>query len=103
MTRVSDLLGVDVHTESGEKLGRVFDLRGELTSRTLRITGVAVGGLALLERLGIGAMAAELEAALQRGEDAGPLDHRRGHRKADQREPRDRPRLRGEAGSARPP
>jgi sporulation protein YlmC with PRC-barrel domain len=55
MTRVSDLLGVDVHTESGEKLGRVFDLRGELTSRTLRITGVAVGGLALLERLGIGA------------------------------------------------
>ena len=55
MTRVSDLLGVDVHTESGEKLGRVFDLRGELTGRTLRITGVAVGGLALLERLGIGA------------------------------------------------
>ena len=55
MTRVSDLLGVDIHTESGEKLGRVFDLRGELTSRTLRITGVAVGGLALLERLGIGA------------------------------------------------
>jgi len=55
MTRVSDLLGVEVHTESGEKLGRVFDLRGELTSRTLRITGVAVGGLALLERLGIGA------------------------------------------------
>ena len=55
MTRVSDLLGVEVHTESGEKLGRVFDLRGELASRTLRITGVAVGGLALLERLGIGA------------------------------------------------
>ena len=55
MTRVSDLLVVEVHTESGEKLGRVFDLRGELASRTLRITGVAVGGLALLERLGIGA------------------------------------------------
>ena len=55
MTRVSDLLGVEVRTESGRKVGRVFDLRGELTSRTLRITGVAVGGLALLERLGIGA------------------------------------------------
>jgi len=55
MTRVSDLLGVEVRTESGRKVGRVFDLRGELTSRTLRITGIAVGGLALLERLGIGA------------------------------------------------
>ena len=55
MTRVSDLLGTEVHTESGRKLGRVYDLRGELTRRTLRITGVAVGGLALVERLGIGA------------------------------------------------
>ena len=55
MSRVSDLLGVTVHTESGRKLGRVYDLRGELTSRSLRITGLAVGGLALLERLGVGA------------------------------------------------
>lgn len=55
MTRVSDLLGTKVHTESGQKLGRVYDLRAELTSRTLRITGLGVGGLALLERLGIGA------------------------------------------------
>ena len=55
MTRVSDLLGTKVHTESGRKLGRVYDLRGELTSRSLRITGLGVGGLALLERLGIGA------------------------------------------------
>ena len=55
MTRVSDLLGTKVHTESGQKLGRVYDLRGELTSGTLRITGLGVGGLALLERLGIGA------------------------------------------------
>jgi sporulation protein YlmC with PRC-barrel domain len=44
-----------VQTESGRKVGRVYDLRAELTSRSLRITGVAVGGLALLERLGIGA------------------------------------------------
>ena len=54
MTRVSDLIGTAVHTQSGRKLGRVYDLRGELTSRSLRITGLAVGGLALLERLGIG-------------------------------------------------
>jgi sporulation protein YlmC with PRC-barrel domain len=55
VTRVSDLIGTEVRTASGRRLGRVYDLRGELTSRSLRITGLAVGGLALLERLGIGA------------------------------------------------
>jgi sporulation protein YlmC with PRC-barrel domain len=53
--RISELLGKPVTTESGEKLGRVHDLRGELTARSLWITGVVVGGLGLLERLGIGA------------------------------------------------
>jgi hypothetical protein len=53
--KLSDLLGVQVRTESGEPLGYVRDLRGELTTRSLRITGVVVGGLGLLERLGIGA------------------------------------------------
>ena len=55
MTRFSDLLGVHVHTESGDHLGRVHDLRGELTSRSLKVTGLIVGELGLLERLGIGA------------------------------------------------
>lgn len=53
--RLSDLLSVEVRTESGEKLGRVHDVRGELTTRSLKITGLVVGKIALLERLGFGA------------------------------------------------
>ena len=53
--RFSDLHGVCVRTESGTELGRVHDLRGELTPRTLRVTGLVVGKIGLLERLGIGA------------------------------------------------
>jgi sporulation protein YlmC with PRC-barrel domain len=53
--RVSDLLNVEVTTESGERLGRVHDLRAERTPRTLKVNGVIVGGIGLLERLGIGA------------------------------------------------
>ena len=52
---VSDLLGLRVRTESGESLGRVYDLRGELGSRSLKLTGLVVGRHGLLERLGIGA------------------------------------------------
>jgi sporulation protein YlmC with PRC-barrel domain len=53
--RLSDLLGTDVRTESGQALGRVHDLRADRTPRTLRITGLVVGPVGLLERLGIGA------------------------------------------------
>ena len=53
--RLSDFLGLDVRTESGERLGRVHDVRGELSSSSLRITGLVVGRLGLLERLGLGA------------------------------------------------
>jgi sporulation protein YlmC with PRC-barrel domain len=53
--RVSDLLNVEVRTESGERLGRVHDLRAELTPQTLKVKGLVVGGLGLLERLGVGA------------------------------------------------
>jgi sporulation protein YlmC with PRC-barrel domain len=53
--RLSDLLGVSVRTESGDSLGRVHDVRAELTSRSLKVTGVVVGKLGLLERLGLGA------------------------------------------------
>jgi sporulation protein YlmC with PRC-barrel domain len=52
---LSDLLGTRVRTESGETLGYVHDLRGELTTRSLKITGLVVGGLGVLERLGLGA------------------------------------------------
>ena len=53
--RLSEFLGLQVRTESGEKLGRVHDLRGELTTRSLKITGLVVGRLGVLERLGLGA------------------------------------------------
>ena len=53
--RVSDLLNVEVRSESGERLGRVHDLRAELTPRTLKVKGLVVGKFGLLERLGVGA------------------------------------------------
>jgi sporulation protein YlmC with PRC-barrel domain len=53
--RISALLGVEVRTESGEQLGHVHDVRANLTSSSLRITGLVVGGFGLLERLGLGA------------------------------------------------
>jgi sporulation protein YlmC with PRC-barrel domain len=53
--RLSDVLGLSVHTESGERLGRVHDVRAELTSRSLKVTGLLVGGVGILERLGLGA------------------------------------------------
>jgi sporulation protein YlmC with PRC-barrel domain len=53
--RFTDFLGVEVATESGDKLGHVRDLRVERTPRTLKITGLVVGGFGFLERLGIGA------------------------------------------------
>jgi sporulation protein YlmC with PRC-barrel domain len=53
--KLSELLGCEVKTESGEGLGRVHDVRGELTSRSLKVTGLVVGQFGLLERLGLGA------------------------------------------------
>jgi len=53
--RFSDLLDAPVTTESGQVLGRVHDLRAELTTRTLKITGLVVGPTGFLERFGIGA------------------------------------------------
>jgi sporulation protein YlmC with PRC-barrel domain len=53
--KLSDLLSLEVRTESGEKVGRVHDVRGELTTRSLKITGLVVGKIGLLERLGVGA------------------------------------------------
>lgn len=53
--RLSDLLGVAVRTESGDGLGHVHDVRAELTSASLRVTGLVVGQFGVLERLGLGA------------------------------------------------
>lgn len=53
--RLSDLLGLTVRTESGTRVGRVHDVRGRLGERSLAITGLVVGRLGVLERLGLGA------------------------------------------------
>jgi sporulation protein YlmC with PRC-barrel domain len=55
LMRFTDLLDARVTTESGQVLGRVHDLRGELTRHTLKITGLVVGPSGFLERFGIGA------------------------------------------------
>jgi sporulation protein YlmC with PRC-barrel domain len=52
--RLSELLDRRVVTESGTRLGRVHDVRGELVDGHLRITGLAAGKLGILERYGIG-------------------------------------------------
>ena len=53
--RLTELIGLSVHTESGERLGRVYDLRAELRPRSVPVVGLVVGGFGLLERLGLGA------------------------------------------------
>jgi len=54
--RLSELLGLPVRTESGDRLGVVHDVRAELRPRSLAVTGVVVGAAGLLERLGVGAL-----------------------------------------------
>ncbi len=55
MMRLSDLLHLRVTTEAGESLGHVHDVRGELTTRTLKVTGLVVGRIGVFERFGLGA------------------------------------------------
>jgi sporulation protein YlmC with PRC-barrel domain len=53
--RLTELIGLSVQTESGERLGRVHDVRAELRPRSVPVVGLVVGGFGVLERLGIGA------------------------------------------------
>jgi sporulation protein YlmC with PRC-barrel domain len=53
--RLSELLGLPVTTEAGERLGRVRDVRAALGPRSLRVEGLVVGWGGVLERLGVGA------------------------------------------------
>ena len=58
--RLGELLGIQVRTESGERIGRVYDVRGELTRQALKVTGLVVGRAGVLERLGLGAPESEV-------------------------------------------
>jgi sporulation protein YlmC with PRC-barrel domain len=54
--RLSELLGARVQTPAGRSLGHVHDVRARLgDDGDLVVTGLVVGRLGLLERLGIGA------------------------------------------------
>jgi sporulation protein YlmC with PRC-barrel domain len=52
--RLSELLNREVVTESGQRLGRVHDVRGELVGGRLRVIGLVAGRLGILERYGVG-------------------------------------------------
>jgi sporulation protein YlmC with PRC-barrel domain len=52
--RLSQLLNRGIVTESGQRLGRVHDVRGELVDGRLHVTGLVAGKLGILERFGIG-------------------------------------------------
>jgi sporulation protein YlmC with PRC-barrel domain len=52
MRTLSSLQKRKVETESGRPLGRVHDLRGELTGTKLRVTGLCVGQKAWFAHLG---------------------------------------------------
>jgi sporulation protein YlmC with PRC-barrel domain len=53
MRTLSSLMGRRVQTESGDSLGRVYDLRCALTARTLTVKGLVVGTRGELEHLGL--------------------------------------------------
>ena len=65
MRTFSSLKNRKIVTEDGRKLGRCHDLRGELTSSSLRVTGLVIGRKGLLEHFGIGAQASASPARLR--------------------------------------
>jgi sporulation protein YlmC with PRC-barrel domain len=50
---LSSLVRREVVTESGRSLGRVYDLRGEVTPRKLEVNGLVAGKRGFLEHLGV--------------------------------------------------
>ena len=65
--RLSELIGLDVHTESGDHIGHIHDVRGELTPRTLKVTGLVVGRALLYPPDGDVAAAVDIASGLVHG------------------------------------
>ena len=57
MRTLSSIVRRKVVSESGENLGRCYDIRGELTRSRLEVKGLVVGRRGRLEHFGIGAQA----------------------------------------------
>ena len=53
MRTLTSLMGREVVTEGGRELGSCHDLRVELTSSSLRVAALVVGGRGWLEHLGM--------------------------------------------------
>jgi sporulation protein YlmC with PRC-barrel domain len=53
MRTLSSFMRRKVVTESGRKLGYCHDLRGELTAKTLEVTGLCVGRSGIVEHFGL--------------------------------------------------
>jgi len=51
--RLSDIVDLEVVTESGASLGRAFDFQADLQGGRLTLTGIFVGRRGLRERLGV--------------------------------------------------
>jgi sporulation protein YlmC with PRC-barrel domain len=65
MRTFSSLKNRQVVTEGGRKLGRCRDLRGELSSSSLRVTALVVGRQGFLEHFGVGAQASATPARVR--------------------------------------
>jgi sporulation protein YlmC with PRC-barrel domain len=57
MRTLSSLIGREIVTDEGRRLGDCHDVRAELTSGSLRVTGLVVGTRGWFEHFGIGAQA----------------------------------------------
>jgi sporulation protein YlmC with PRC-barrel domain len=57
MRTLSSIVRRKVVTESGDELGRCYDVRGELTQSRLVLKGLVIGRRGRLEHFGIGAQA----------------------------------------------
>jgi sporulation protein YlmC with PRC-barrel domain len=49
--RASDLIGCELRTQSGRRLGRVHDLRAQATDGSWLLTGLVIGQRGVLARL----------------------------------------------------
>ena len=74
--RLSDVLGLEVRTESGARVGAVRDVQAELTPRTLRVTGLVVGRQGVLERLGLRRRRGRVAAGVVEWRDVVRVDRR---------------------------
>jgi sporulation protein YlmC with PRC-barrel domain len=66
MRTLTSLMGREIVTDQGRRLGDCHDVRAELTTSSLRVTALVVGTRGWLEHYGIGAQAS---ASAQRVKD----------------------------------